>query len=142
MSEMGFYYLPTRKIHKESMQSRLKNFPGSYLVYFYRNLADNVNNFIGPDFYERIANNSNIPPEDVEKYILATSDFAKGIQTDINHYVTWDTINNTSFRQKLEEISEKIVRRENTLELVFFDICTFGAGNPIVDSLLRELDVK
>ena len=63
----------------------------------YRNLADNVDNFIGSDFYWRIANDSNMPSEDVQKYILATSDFTKGIQTDINHYVTRDRINNASF---------------------------------------------
>ena len=63
----------------------------------YRNLADNVDNFIGSDFYWRIANDSNMLSEDVQKYILATSDFAKGIQTDINHYVTRDRINNASF---------------------------------------------
>ena len=118
----------------------MKSFPAGYVGSFYRNLADNVNNFIGSDFYERIANDSNIPSEDVQKYILATSDFAKGIHTDINHYVTWDTINNA--RQKLDLISKNIVRRENPLELVFLDICTFGAENPILYSLLRELDVK
>ena len=37
----------------------------------YRNLADNVDNFIGSDFYWRIANDSNMPSEDVQKYILA-----------------------------------------------------------------------
>ena len=47
---MGFYFLPTRKLHKKSKQSRLKNFAAGYVGSFYRNLADNVNNFIGSDF--------------------------------------------------------------------------------------------
>ena len=38
---------------------------------FYRNLADNVDNFVGSDFYPRIATESDIPTEDVQKYILA-----------------------------------------------------------------------
>ena len=38
--------------------------------------------------------------EDLQKYILATSDFAKSIQTDIIDYVTRDRINDASFRQK------------------------------------------
>ena len=54
--------------------------------------------------------------------ILATSDFLKGIQTDINHCVTNDRINNASFRQKLDPISKNITRRQNPLELVFEDI--------------------
>ena len=69
------------------------------------------------------------------------SDFTKGIQTDINHYVTKDKINNASFRQKLDPISKNILRKQNPLELVFEDISTFDAENPIVGSLLRELDV-
>ena len=34
------------------------------------------------------------------------------------------------------------MRRQNPLELVFEDISTFDAENPIIGSLLRELDVK
>ena len=65
---------------------------------FYRNLADNVDNFSGSDFYGRIANDTNIPSEDIQKYIFATLDFTKGMQNGINHYVTRDRINNASFR--------------------------------------------
>ena len=96
MSEMGFYLLPTEKLHKKTKRADWKIFVRVMLCY--RNLADNVGNFIGSDFYGRIANDSNMPSEDVQKYILATSDFAKGIQTDINHYVTRDRINNASFQ--------------------------------------------
>ena len=104
MPETGFYSLPTGKLHKKPKQSRLKNFPAGYVGSFYRNLADNVDNFLGSDFYGRISNDVNIPSEDIQKYILATSDFAKGMQNDINHYV--------------------------------------APENPIIGSLLRELDVK
>ena len=95
------------------------------------------------DFYGRItfASDSNIPSEDISKYILATSDFAKGMQTDINHYVTRDRIKNASFRQKLDPISKNIIRRKNPLELVFEDISTFHAETPVVGSLLKELDI-
>ena len=75
----------------------LKNFPAGYFGSFYSNLADNVDNFLGSDFYGRIANESNIPSKDAQKYILTTNDFAKAMQTDINHYVTRDRINNASF---------------------------------------------
>ena len=78
----------------------------------------------------------------MQKYILSTSDFAKSIQTDINHYVTRDRINNASFRQRLDSISKNILRRQNPLELVFEDISTFDAENPIVGSMLREIDIN
>ena len=138
---MGFYSLPTGKLTKKTRKKKLKNFPAGYVGSFYRGLADNIDTFMGSDFYGRIANDSNIPSEDIQKYILATSDFAKGMQTDINHYVTRDRINNASFRQKLDPISKNIIRRQNPLELVFEDISTFDAENPIVGSLLKEPDI-
>ena len=110
-----------------------------YVGSFYRNLADNIDT--SSDFYSRIADDANIPKEDVQKYLLATSDFAKSIQTDINHYVTRDRINDASFRQKLDPISKNILRRQNLLELVFEDISTFDTENPIFGSLFREIDI-
>ena len=132
MSDSGFFLLPTNKLYKKENTRRLKNFPAGYVRNFYRNFADNVDNFTGSDFYSRIASDATIPKEDVQKYILATSDFAKNIQTDINHYVTRDRINDASFRQKLDPISKNIFRRQNPLELVFEDISTFDAENPIL----------
>ena len=120
----------------------MKNFPAAYVGSFYRDLADNVDDFIGSDFYFRITNDPVIPDEDVQKYILARSDFVKSIQTDINHYVTRDRINDASFRQKLDPISKNILKRQNPLEVVFEDVSTFDAENPIVGSLLREIDLN
>ena len=134
--------MPTYKLCKKENTKSFKNFPAGYVGSFYRNLADNVDNFTGSDFYSRITADADIPREDVQKYILATSDFAKSIQTDINHYVTRDRINDESSRQKLDPISKNILRRQNPLELVFEDISTFDAENPIVGSLLREIDTK
>ena len=99
---MGFYSLLTGELHtKKNKNSRLKNFTARYVGSFYWNLA----------VYGITADDSNRPPENVKKYILTTSDFAKGIQTDINHYVTRDRITNGSFRQKLGPISKNILRR-------------------------------
>ena len=110
MSDTGFYSLPTGKLHKKEKQKRLKNFPADYISSFYRNLAYNVCNFFASDFYGRIASDANLPPEDVQKCILATLEFAKVIQNDINHYVTRDRIYDASYRQKLDPISKNILR--------------------------------
>ena len=80
-----------------------------------------------------------ISSEDVQNYLLATSDFAKGKQDGINLYVTRDRLNNASFRQKLESIAKNIYRRQNPLELVFKDIVTFDAQNLIGDLLYVNL---
>ena len=137
MSDTVFFLLPTNKLYKKENTRRLKNFPAGYVGNFYRNLAGNINT--DSDFYSRIAADTDIPKEDVQKYLLATSDFAKSIQTDINHYVTRDRINDASFRQKLDPISKNILRRQNPLELVFEDISTFDAENSIVGT---EIDIK
>ena len=129
---MSFISLPTGKLYKKPEKKKLKNFPAGYVGKFYRSLADNIDMFLGSDFYGRIANDADIPSENVQKYILATSDFAKGMQKDINRYVTRDRINNASFRQKLDPISKNILRRQNPLELAFEDVSAFDAENPIV----------
>lgn len=77
----------------------------------------------------------------MQNYLLAESDFSKAMQDDINYCVTRDTINNASFRQKLDSIAKNILKRQNPLKLVFQEISTFDAKSPIVGLLLRELDV-
>ena len=137
MSDTSFFLLPTNKLCKKENTKRFKNFPAGYVGGFYKNLVDRVDT--SSDFYLNIANGAKNPNEDVQKYLLATSDFAKSMQTNINLYVTRDRI---SFRQRLDPISKNILRRQNPLELVFKDISTFDAENPIVGSLLRKVDIK
>ena len=140
MSDSVFFLLPTNKLYKKENTRRLKNFPAGYVGSFYRNLADNIDT--SSDFCSGIAADADIPKEDVQKYNLATSDFAKSIQTDINHYVTRDRINDGSFRQRLDPISKNILRRYLYLFTVFEDISKFDTENPIVGSLLREIDIN
>ena len=61
MSESGFYLLPTNNLYKKEKTHRLKNFPAGYVENFYRNLADNVDNFTGSDFYSRITADADLP---------------------------------------------------------------------------------
>ena len=77
MSDTVFFSLLTGKLHKKEKQNRLKHFPAGYIGNFYMNR--DVDNFLGSDFYGRITNDANLPPEDVQKYILATLNFATGI---------------------------------------------------------------
>ena len=66
MPDSRFYLLPRNKLYKKEKTNRLKNFPAGYMGSSYRNLADNVDNFLGLDFYPRIATDSDIPTEDVQ----------------------------------------------------------------------------
>ena len=65
---------------------------------------------MGSEFYGTIVNDFDIPSDDVQKYFLPATDFAKGMQTDTNHYLTKDKINKASFSQKLDTISKSIIR--------------------------------
>ena len=82
---MSFISLPKGKLRKKTETKKLKNFAAGYLGRFYRNLAGNVDSSLGSDFYGRIASDVDIPTDDVQKYLLATSDFSKEMQDDINH---------------------------------------------------------
>ena len=82
-----------------------------------------------------------MPMEDVQKYLLVTIDFGKGMQDDISLYVTHDRINNASFRQKLDLTENNVFSRKNPLELIFTNISTFDAQNSIIALLLKELDL-
>ena len=126
MTNTGFYLLPIKNLYKKENTKRLKNFPAGYMGNFYRNSNDRVSN-VQSNFLSAISADTNIPKDNVQKYPLATSDFAKSMQTDINHYVTRDRINDASFRQKLDPLSKNMLRRQNPLELVFEDISTFDA---------------
>ena len=65
MTESGFYLLPTNKLYKKEKTHQLKNFPAGYVGSFYRNLSDNVHNFLWSDFYSKITPDEDIPQEDV-----------------------------------------------------------------------------
>ena len=64
---MSFISLRTGKFYKERETKKFKNFPAGYVGRFYKNLADNVDNFLGSDFYGQITNDCNIPSENVQK---------------------------------------------------------------------------
>ena len=136
---MAHYYLRTGRLHKKAETKRLSTIPPNYESRFYKTLDDPLNKSFDTCFQRDVL--SKAPSKDVKKYLLATSDFGKGMQDDINMYVNRDRLNNASFRQKLNPIAKNIFKRQNPLELVFKDISTFDAQNPIIGILLREMDV-
>ena len=53
---MSFIPLSTGKLYNKKEKRKLKNFPAGYVGRFYRNFADNIDNFLGSDFYGQITN--------------------------------------------------------------------------------------
>ena len=136
---MAYHSLPTGKLHKKTEIKKLVKMPASNEKRFYKTLADPFDKTFD-SLFQRDAT-KNAPSEDVKNYLLASSDFGKGNQDDINMYVTRDRLNNASFRQKLDPIAKNIFKRQNLLELVFRDISPFNAQNPIIGSLIKEVDL-
>ena len=64
---MSFYIYRLVKRYKKKEKEKLKNLPAGYVGRFYKNLADNLDNFLGSDFYGRITNDHEIPSADVQK---------------------------------------------------------------------------
>ena len=60
--------------------------------------------------------------KNVKDHFLATSDFGKVLQDDINVYIAPHRFKNASFKQKLNPVTKNIFRRRNSLVLVFKDI--------------------
>ena len=48
---MSYISLTTGKLHKKPEKIKFKIFLVGYVGRFYRNLADNADNFLGSDFY-------------------------------------------------------------------------------------------
>ena len=76
---MDFTSLPICKLHRKTETKKLKNFHAGYVGRFYRDLVNNVDSAVSSDFYVWITGDADIPSDDVQKYLLATTDFAKGM---------------------------------------------------------------
>ena len=79
--------------------------------------------------------------DDIKYFLLGTSDYARVIKSDIDLYVIRGRDNQASFRRKLDPIEKSIWRTENPLALLFKDVANFDAQNPVIGSLLREIDL-
>ena len=99
------FYILTGRLNKKTETKKLIYFPASYVGRFYSNFTASF------DFYGRIANDVNISFQDSQRFLLASNDFVKEMEDDINLYVMRDRLSKASFRQKLDPISKNIFRR-------------------------------
>ena len=74
-------------------------------------------------------------------FLLSASDFGEEIQGELDLYVTNNRLNEASFRRRLDPISKKITRNKIPIELLFKDVKHFDAQNPVIGSLIKEVDV-
>ena len=115
---------------------KLYNLPSDFEKTFYRVWIDGIDFSLDTDFQGNIV--SQAPIEDVKIFLLATSEFGKENQAEIDLYVTNDRLGEASFRRKLDPMSKSIIRNQNPVMLVFKDIFlrTFDVRNLKIGSLL------
>ena len=133
-----FISLPRNTIHKKEETKKL-NLPGNFIESFYKNFLDGIDFSQDNDFQQQLFNNP--LSEDVKKFLLATRNFGEEIQGVLDLYVTNNRLNKASFRRRLNPILKNIIRNKNPIELLFKDVKHFDAQNPVIASLIKEVDV-
>ena len=140
---MSYYSLPRVILNENNKETKkLNNLSPNYSRLFYKQLAQNLNEDIPTLLTQKIVSEGPLPlTDDVRNFLLETSEYANDIQSDIDLFVTKGRFNEASVRHKLDPIVKSVWRTENLLVLLFRDVATFDAQNPIIGSLLREIDL-
>ena len=81
--------------------------------------------------------------EDLQKYILATSDFGHELQLNINEITGGDEkFNNAIVRCALDLKSDDLFRNPQPITLLFNNIEKFHQQNPIIGKLATQINVS
>ena len=133
-----FISLLCNRIHKREETKKL-NPPSNFVESFYKDFLDGIDFSQNNDFQQQLVNNP--LRKDIKKFLLAASDIVEEIQGELDLYVTNNRLNEASFRKRLDPISKNIIRNKNPIELLFKDAKHFDAQNPVIGSLIKEVDV-
>ena len=81
--------------------------------------------------------------KDLQKWILATSDFGRELQQDINEITGGDErFNNAVLRRALDLKSDGLFRNPQPISLLFNDVEKFHQQNPIIGKLATQINVS
>ena len=81
--------------------------------------------------------------EDLQKWILATSDFGRELQQDINEITGRDEkFNNAVLRRALDLKKDGLFRNPQPISLLFNDVEKFHQQNPIIGKLAMQINVS
>ena len=83
-----YYSLPRVKLHEKKKMEKLKNLPSNFKKDFYQSWVKKIKGAFVSYFQRKILFEA--PKEDVKNYLLATTEFGKEIQSDIDLYITLD----------------------------------------------------
>ena len=119
----------------------MNNLTSNYSHLFYKDIANDVDVDLPLTVTKNFLAEGQPLTDDINNFLLGTSEYARDIQSDIDLYVTRGRHNQESFHRKLDPIEKSVWRTENPLALLFKDVANFDAQNPIIGSLLREIDL-
>ena len=119
----------------------MNNLTSDYSRLFYKDIASDVDVDLPLTVTKKKLAEGQPLTDDIKNFLQGTSEYARDIQSDIDLYVTRGRHNQASFRCKLDPIEKNVWRTENPLALLFKDVANFDAQNPIIGSLLREIDL-
>ena len=94
---MCYYSLPRVKLHKKDEIKKLSNLTSNYSRLFYKDRTNDVDEDLPPTVANKILAEGQPLADDMKNFLLGTSDYARGIQSDIDLYVTRGRHNQTSF---------------------------------------------
>ena len=138
---MFYYSLPRVKLHKKDEIKKLNNLTSNYSRLFYKDRANDVDIDLPSTIANKILAEGQPLAGDIKNFLLGTSDYARSIQSDIDLYVTRGRRNQARIYCKLDPIEKSVCRTENPLALLFKAVANFDAQNPVIGSLLREIDL-
>ena len=139
---MSFYSLPRVKLHKKDEIKKLDTFSSDYSRLLYKQNAKDVDIDLPSVVAEQIVKGGQALTDNIIFFLLDTSNYGQEIQSDIDLYVTRGKHNKASFRKKLDPIEKNVWRTENPLALLLGYVSNFDAQNPVIGSLLREIDLE
>ena len=94
---MSYYSLPRVKLHKKDEIKKLNNLTSNYSRLVYKDRANDVDVDLPSTVANKLLAEGQPLTDDIENFLLGTSDYARGIQSDIDLYVTRGRHNQASF---------------------------------------------
>ena len=135
----GFISLPRARIHKKEPTKKLNNLPINFVECFCKDWVNEIDFSGDTDFQQPGVNKT--PSEDINKFLLVTSDFGNEIPGELNLYGMDGKLNSASFRRKLDPIFKNIIRNQNPMEFLFKNLKHFDAQNSVIGNLIKEIDI-
>ena len=79
---------------------------------------------------------------DLRKYLLATSDYSRNIQENIDAVVTDGKFNDALVRHVLDEKNKSVFDSSTSLSVAFKDAKKFDIQNPIIGNIIGQVNAN